>query len=62
MISFILPKFEVILKDIGLYGTIKNVQYGLFHRAYYLFSILEIYNLKSGMFFAPIDELDFGFH
>lgn len=59
MISFVLSNFEAILKDIGLYGVIRNIQYGLPYNAYYLFSISEMYNLKSRIFFTPIGELGF---
>lgn len=62
MISFILFKFVAILKDIKLYRAIRNVQYGLPHSAYYLFSVLEMYDSKSGTFFPLIDELDFAQH
>lgn len=43
MINFVLSNFKVILKDIGLYGAIRNIQYGLSHNVYHLFSILEMY-------------------
>lgn len=59
MISFVLSKFEAILKDIQLYGAIRNVQYGLSHSAYHLFSILEMYNPKFGTFFTPVCKLGF---
>lgn len=62
MISFVLKNFKVILKNIGLYGSIKNIQYGLPHSTYHLYSILEIYNFKSEMFFTPIGELNFALH
>lgn len=62
MISFILANFEVILMDIELYGTIRNIQYGLPHSSYHLFNILEMYNPKSGTFFTPIGELGFALH
>lgn len=62
MIRFVLSNFKVILKDIGLYGAIKNIQYGLPHSAYYMFSILEIYIPKSWTFFIPISELGFALY
>lgn len=40
----------------------KNVLYGLLHSAYYLFSILVMYNSMSEMFFTPIGELGFALH
>lgn len=46
MISFMLTNFKATLKDIGLYGAIRNVQYDYSHSAYHLFSILEIYTLS----------------
>lgn len=57
MSNFILSKFVSILKDIGLYRAIRNVQYGLSHSVYHLFSILEMYNPKSGTLFTPVHEL-----
>lgn len=62
MISFVLSNFEAILKDIWLYGAIRNVKYGLRHSAYHLFNILEMYNPKSKMFFTPVGELGFALH
>lgn len=59
MISFILSNFEVILKDIGLYEAIRNVQYDLSYSAYHLFNVLEMYNSKSETFFTPVGELGF---
>lgn len=62
MINFILSNFEAILKDIELYGAIRNVQYGLSYSAYHLFNILEMYNPKFETFFTPIGELGFALH
>lgn len=62
MISFIFSKFEAILKDIGLYGTIRNIQYGLLQSAYHLFSILEMYNPKFGAFFTPVGKHGLALH
>lgn len=62
MISFMLTNFEAILKNIGLYGAIRNVQYSLLHSVSYLFSILKMYNPKSKTLFNPIGELGFVLH
>lgn len=62
MIGFMLSNFKAILKDIGLYGAIRNVQYSLHHSSYYLFSILEMYNSKSGTFLTFVGELNFALH
>lgn len=40
----------------------RNVQYGFPHSAYYLFSILEIYNPKFGTVFTPMGELGLALH
>lgn len=42
-----------------MYGAIRTVQYSHPHSAYYLFSILEMYNPKSRTFFTPVGELGF---
>lgn len=52
----------MILKDIGLYGAIRNVQYGLSYSAYHLFGILEMYKPKSRTFFMLVGELGFALH
>lgn len=41
---------------------IRNMQYGLSHCTYHLFSILKMYNYKSGTFFTLINELGFALH
>lgn len=62
MINFVLSKFKTILKDIKLYGAIRNVQYGLLHSSYHLFSVLEMYNPKYKTFFTPVGELGFALY
>lgn len=62
MIRFVLSKFEAIMKDIGLYGAVRIIQYGLPHSAYHLVSVLEMYHPKSGIFFTLVGELSFALH
>lgn len=59
MVDFMLGTFGNILQKFGLYKAIKNVQFGFSHNAYHLYSILEMCNLSSGIFFTPVRELGF---
>lgn len=43
-------------------GLSENMQYSLPHSAYHLFSILEMYNSKFGIFFTSVGELDLALH
>lgn len=60
--DFVLSTFGDILRDFGLYGEIRNVQFGLPHSACHLFSILEMYNPSSGTSFTPVGELGIALH
>lgn len=62
MIDFVLSTFGDVLRDFGLYGVIKNVQFGLPHSAYHLYNIIEMYNLSSNTLFTPVGEIGFTLH
>lgn len=62
MVDFILITFEDTLRNLCLYGAIRNIQFGLSHNTYHLYSILEMFNPHSGTFFTPVEKLGFALH
>lgn len=50
------------MQQFGLYRAIRNVQFGFSHNAHHLYSVLEMYNLSSGIFFTLVWELGFALH
>lgn len=63
MISdFFLTTFKEHLKEIGLYRSIRAVQYGIPTSRFYFFCLLELYNPDTGIFFTPGCELGFALH
>lgn len=62
MVDIILTTFRDTLQNFGLYGAIRNVQFGFSHNTYHLYNILEIFNPHSDTFFTLIGELGFTLH
>lgn len=46
-------------KDIGLCKAIRDGQLSIHNSLYYLLSILEMYNIESGIFLHQLASLDF---
>lgn len=60
--GYMLETHEQVLKEISLYQAIRNVQYGIHQSLYHLFSLLEIFNSKTGIFFTSVDKLGLALH
>lgn len=51
-----LDTHDQVLKEIGLYRAIRNVQYGILQGSYHLLDLLEMYNSTTDAFFALVSE------
>ena len=61
MVGFVLTKLEDLLKQAGLYQTVRAVQYGIPQSSHHFYGVLKCYNPLTGTFFTPVGELNFSF-
>ena len=57
MVSFILTDLGDLLEHVGLYPTVRAVQYGIPPSSQNFFGVLERYNSLTGTFFTPVGEM-----
>ena len=62
MVGFVLAEFEHLLKQAGLYKTVRVVQYGIPQSSHHFYSVLERYNPWTCTFFTPVGEMGFALH
>ena len=62
MVWFVLPEFDDLLLQVGLYGAVRAVQYGIPQSTNYFYAILERYNPETCTFFTPIREMGLALH
>ena len=62
MVGFILVEFGALLQQVGLYYSVRAVQYGLPQSSHNFYGILEHYNSLTGTFFTPVGEMGLAFH
>jgi len=62
MVGFVLVELRDLLKQVGLYHSVKVVQYGLPQSSYHFYGILERHNPLTGIFFTPIGEIGLALH
>jgi len=47
---------------VGLYHSVRAVQYGLLQSSHHFYDILERYNSLTGTFFTPVGEMRLALH
>ena len=62
MVGFALTELKDLLRQMGLYGAIRAVQYGILQSSHHLYGILECYNLWTCTFFTPVGEIGLTLH
>ena len=62
MVRFVLVELGALLEQMGLYHSVRAVQYGLPQSSHNFYGILEHYNPLTGTFFTPIREMGFALH
>ena len=60
--GFVLKELREVLLKVGLYTTVKAVQYGTPQSNFHFFAILECYNPMTCTFFNPCREMGFALH
>ena len=62
MVGFVLIKLGALLQQVGLYHTVRAVQYGFPQSFHNFYRVLEHYNLLTGTFFTPAEEMGLALH
>ena len=62
MVGFVLVELGALLEQVGLYHSIRAVQYGLLQSSHNFYGILEHYNPLTGTFFTPVGEMGLALH
>jgi len=62
MVGFVLVELGALLQQVGLYHSIRAVQYGLPQSSHIFYDILEYYNPLTGIFFTPAGEMGLALH
>ena len=57
MVGFVLAELRDLLKQVGLYHSVRAVQYGLPQSSHNFYDILERYNPLTGTFFTQSEKL-----
>ena len=57
MVGFILVELWALLKQLGLYHSVRDIQYDLPQSSHNFYGILEHYNPLMGTFFTPVGEM-----
>ena len=57
MVGFVLTELGDLLIQVGLYHSVRAMQYGLPQNSHNFYGILERYNPLTGTFFTPVGEL-----
>ena len=62
MVGFVLVELGALLQYVGLYHSVRAVQYGLPQSSHNFYGILEHYNPLTGTFFTPVGEMGLALH
>ena len=62
MVEFVLTELRNLLTQVGLYHSVRVVQYGLPQSSHNFYGVLERYNLLTGIFFTPVREMRLALH
>ena len=62
MVGFVLVKLGALLQQVGLYHSVRAVQYGLPQSSHNFYGILEHYNSLTGTFFTLAREMELALH
>ena len=62
MVGFVLAELGGLLKQVGLYHSVRAVQYGLSQSSHHFYGVLERYNHLTGTFFMPVGETGLTLH
>ena len=62
MVDFVLTTLEDLLRQTGLYRSIRAVQYGIPQSSYHFYGILKRYNPWTCTFYTPVGEIGFALH
>jgi len=62
MVGFVLAEFGALLQQVGLYHSVRAVQYGLPQSSHNFYGILDHYNPLTGTFFTPVREMGLALH
>jgi len=57
MVGFALVKFEDLLLQTGLYGAMRDLQYGISQSTQHFYAMLERFNPETCTFITPIGEI-----
>ena len=57
MVGFVLAELRDLLKQVGLYHSVRAMQYGLPQSSHHFYGIFECYNSLTGTFFTPVGEI-----
>jgi len=60
--GFGLTELEDLLKQVGLYQTVKTIQYGISQSFHHFYGVLKRYNLSTCTFFTPVGEMGLALH
>ena len=62
MVGLALAEFEDLLLQVGLYGAVRAIQYGILQSIQHFYAILERYNPNTCIFFTSIGEMGLALH
>ena len=62
MVGFVLVELGTLLQQVGLYHSVRAVQYGLPQSSHNFYGVLEHYNPLTGTFFTPVGEMGLALH
>ena len=62
MVGFVLVELGALLQQVGLYHSVRAVQYGLPQSSHNFYGIQEHYNPLTGTFFTPVEEMGLALH
>jgi len=57
MVGFVLANLEDLLLQVGLYGDVRAIQYGISQSTQHFYAVLERHNPETCTFFTPIGEI-----
>ena len=62
MVGFVLTELRDLLTQVGLYHSVRVVQYDLLESSYNFYDVLERYNPLTEIFFTPVREMRLALH
>ena len=62
MVGFVLAELGDLLRQVGLYHSVRAVQYGLPQSSHHFYGVLKHCNPLTGIFFTPVGEIGLALH